>query len=186
MKIKRKLFNGYVREPLPIFLIGVCIILCTLVESCWITWTTLHKALPCPDNIETYIVSYEINGPNCQIATSAGYNFYLPSEAISDISILSNLVDSETVQIEYDRASYDKRSDDFCIISLMEVNGSYIISGDAISEANAENEKKNILYSWGFTGVSSFLLGLAYYILCNAPRYPHIANLLIRKEYRYF
>lgn len=190
MNIKRDklLFNGYVEQPLSFLLTGVILTLLCIVGACYITSNSVRKMSPSPTVTETHIVDYEMQEGTgyIYIFTSTGYTFDVPADAFSDIAVLSKLIHSGTVQVEYDQASYSEHSDSFLIVSIKSLDGSDIVSADTVAAIVKADAKRDMLVIWGLTALVAGMFAFMFYIMSNAPRYPRLAKTIVRKEFRNF
>lgn len=186
MKKRIELFNGYVKEPIPIVVLSAIVGIVLLVFSIWATYDLFlpssHTSSSCVD----VFVSYRHDGPIIRISSKDGFTYDIPTDAIDDMSLLSDLVNYKTpVVIEYSIET-DSNAMCFDVVSLSSVDGVLLISETQVMQSRIDNARSSLFILW-FVCIGYFAFTLsAYYFVSNAPRYPFIASLLIRAPYRNF
>ena len=96
--------------------------------------------------------------------------------------IIGSLIDNgESVLLEV--VTGGTRSD---ILSVSSLAGDVIISSDRINQAKVTNARNSVIVMWTACMCYLVFIILSYYFISNAPRYPRIAALLVRKEFRNF
>ena len=179
------LFNGYVREPVPMVIIPTIIGIVLLILS-FSAIGELSFGLDGDISIrEVTFIEYEKDGPIYRISASDGYIYDLPVDAIDNRLLIDQLISNGTL-CEVEALHTKDKSKYFDVISIKSSLGIQIISESCISQARSSTLRSNTLFMclvcifyWTF-----ILVG--YYFVSNAPRYPRIAALLIRKPFRNF
>lgn len=186
-RIERKLFNGYVLEPIPIVVLISIIGMAFIGLSLWATWDILmpHEAIQLAVK-ECRVVAYHCDGPIYVLESNDQTFFDLPVNAIEDHSVIDSMVlNCTSVVIKYE-LSKDKIEQSYDVIEIIDMNGDAYISQDVICEARKKASSVSLLIIWSMC-LSYFALILsAYYILCNAPKHPRLASLFVRSAYRNF
>lgn len=185
-KISYILFNGYVREPLPMVLIASVVGIAFLAFA---IWSTIDLCTPLNYNttIELLtVVEYEQDGPIYSLLASDGFYYDLPINAIDDSSMIDYLVENKvSVFVEYISATDSNiRSRDIASISTHDQIT--IVASDIIFEVRASDAKISSIIMWGICLLYWLFIALSYYVICNAPKYPKIAALLVRESFRNF
>lgn len=179
------LFNGYVREPIPMVVIpvfvGICFFILALLCTRECLVTNSYKTTFTSGNL----VSYKEDGPIFTLIVSDNFSYDIPKSAVNNEELFDRLMYSqEEILIEYVSASESMKRRD--IISLSDESGKPYISSDIIEKAQLINSRNSLIFMWVSCAAYWALSLLSYYFICNAPKYPKIAALLVRKEFRYF
>lgn len=181
----KPLYNNYVRQPLGMFIVSLFVVFVaslvfvdigvTSVDDCYI-----------PDEfsyIEIHPTDYYFINYNFAIVTGDAC-VYVYQSAISDLDDLCNII----VQNRPLYARYDSGEDPFGD-NLWELKDSNGITYVSIEATNAAAEQDAIRYGSisviGLLSLWSVFAGCTY-VLYHAPRYPRLAKLLVRKEFRNF
>ena len=180
------LFNGYVREPLPMvilaLLVGVGFLFLSICATC-----DLFFASPVSTTMrEVAFVEYESDGPIYVLRSSNGDLYDLPIDAVDNTSLMDELVCASrevNVKCVLPENEDAKRYD---ILSISSFEGKTILSEEIISKAMLNNTYTSIMILWIACGLYIFLITISYYIISNAPRFPRITSCLIRKSFRNF
>lgn len=186
-KIETKLFNGYVLEPIPIIIFAIIVGVVLLILALWATWDILFV----PSVLETSteeckLVEYQRDGPIYRLESNKGYIYDLPVDSITDETLLENLIATQTIVIIKYELPIDNDAYSYGVLAIFDSNGVSIICQDTIYAAREKAATNSLLMIW-IACVVYFIFALgSYFILCNAPKYPRIASLLIRAPYRNF
>lgn len=189
MTVKKRLndilFNGYVREPIPMVVIPVFVGICFFILALLCT----RECLATNSYKTTYtsgsLVSYKEDGPIFTLIFSDDFSYNIPKSAVNDAELFDRfLYSQEKILIEYVSAPESMKRRD--IISLSEESGKPYISSDSIAKAQSNNSRNALIVMWVSCAAYWAFILLSYYFICNAPKYPKIAALLVRKEFRYF
>ncbi len=184
---KSKLFNGYIKEPVAILVLELLVGIAFLTLALWATTDIL--ALPVTNEVSTddcVLIKYECDGPIYTLESSTGSLYDLPTGSLDGTAILDNLIiNRASLVIKYEFSGSDNvYSHD--VLAIFDINGKPIVTQEAISEARSKNDIKSLLIIWSSCFVYFFFLMISYYIICNAPKYPRLASLLVREPYRNF
>ncbi len=187
-KLEDRLFNGYVREPIPIVLICIALEIVLLVLAIISTWEYAHMSdLSMPaGKLECVITAYEKDGPIYALKTDCGVTVDIPVDVFHDLHPIDLLIEKQdVVSIEYDRPKGEEhlRVD---ALTIANAEGVPIITADEVLMARKENGKNAQIILWSVCLCYGVMMGVSYYILCNAPKYPRFASFLVREAYRNF
>ena len=181
-KINNRLCNGYVREPVPIVILAIVVLLAFLVLAIWSTVDMLSPATYETEIREVQFIEYKQDGPIYEILSAEGTLYDLPVLSVDNLVIIDSLIDNgESVLLEV--VTGGTRLD---ILSVSSLAGDVIISSDRINQAKVTNARTSVIVMWTACMCYLVFVILSYYFISNAPRYPRIAALLVRKEYRNF
>lgn len=186
-RIESKLFNGYVMQPIPIVILWIIVggTVLALAISCSIE-PLLETSAPACSATKCKFISYSSDGPIFVIMSNEDQVYYLPADAVEDARILESVIKNRTtVKVCY-KLPPTKKLNVCDIVEITDVNGSVIVSQEAISAANTKNYRNSLITMWAIC-LAYWGLGIGgYYILCHAPEHPRLAGLLIRREFRNF
>lgn len=183
--IESKLFNGYVIEPIPlvvltclvgVWLLGLCI--WGIGDAFYIDDYEIKESI-------CSIVSYEYDGPVCLIETDQDFRFELPYGAVEN-DLLDCVINSNTpVIIEYKYETLQRRKS-YDAVEIRDNKNHILVSQETINKISFHNKWTTLMFLCGVCLLYWVLSIIAYYVLCNAPRYPKLAAILIRKPFRNF
>ncbi len=181
---KRRLFNGYVAAPLDNYIvlllsaIGISgLAICAMVM--------LFQDAAIPEN-QTQVIfeaaDYEIGEYNLKISTDQG-DVYVRLDSMRESNRLYQQIDQGAVfSATYD-AAYELPG--VLLWELRDANTQYVTAEDVHKVLLFEQKDVFIVctglvfFAWGgFAGL--------YYVVSNAERFPKLAKLMIRKEFRRF
>lgn len=182
--LKNKLFNGYVADPVPIIFFVVFIGLSLTILPIWAT----HDILNTEENLtlrETYeeIVEYDNDGPLILFISQTN-RFSVLRDAIDIEKLIVAIEEREICKIQYIES--EKNETYHSVVNVVSSAGKEIVIQQNVKNAHKENNIKSLTILWSVCIVYWVLTITSYYIISNAPRYPKLASLLIRKEYRNF
>ena len=185
-KIENFLFNGYVKEPIPIVVLALFVGVGFLFFAIWASVESVFPPSYEPITKEEQFIEYEQDGPLYLLISSNGQSYDLPVDSIVDSSLLDSLInDGVSVLIEIDSAEYEKeRSID--ILSLSLLDGTKIVPSDRVSASRANDAGKSVLVMWIVCLIYWIFVSISYYFVSNASRYPRIASFLVREHFRNF
>lgn len=185
--LESKLFNGYVREPIPSVLIA-CFVGCAFLfiatsATVDICFSVDEKAV----QTEAYtLVSYYEDGPTCVLVSNSGALFAMPIKSVANYSLLDNLISEEKEIVINREDSTGINEKTHSVISISDKNGNVIISEKDINGARQNAERRALVILWcACTGYWGVIIA-AYCVLCHAHRFPRLAALLVRAPYRNF
>lgn len=185
-KPKWEPFHGYVREPWPIFIIALIILVLFVVFTIWATIDLIcsvkTEVLYCSDVV---FDAFEQDGP-IYVLTAGEQEYHLFSNAVADKLELENLVAmKKPVSVSYRKAGSQDASP-YSICSIREESGKIYVSSEATAQAEQLQSRKALSAIWLFCVGFCGFFAAGYYVLCNAPRFPKISAFLVRKSYRNF
>ena len=185
-KIENFLFNGYVREPIPMVVLGTLVGVVFLVFSFWASVESISPPSYEPLIKEIQFIEYEQDGPIYSLLSLDGQSYDLPVASIVDRSLLDSLInDDVSVLIEIDSADSEKgRSIDILSVSLLD--GTSIIAFDNIYAARVNATQRSAIIMWAASLIYWTFMATSYYFISNANRYPKIAALFVREGFRNF
>lgn len=182
--LKKQLFNGYVVAPLDNFIV-------LLLSAIGISGLAIYAMLmlfqdaAIPKN-QTQIIfettSYVIEEYNLKVCTDQG-DVYIRLDSIRDSNRLYQQIDQGAVF----SATYDAKYElpGVLLWELHDANTQYVTAEDVHKVLLFEQKDVFIVctglvfFAWGgFAGL--------YYVVSNAERFPKLAKLMIRKEFRRF
>ena len=182
--MKKQLFNGYVVAPLDNFIV-------LLLSAIGISGLAIYAMLmlfqdaAIPKN-QTQIIfettSYVIEEYNLKVCTDQG-DVYIRLDSIRDSNRLYQQIDQGAVF----SATYDAKYElpGVLLWELHDANTQYVTAEDVHKVLLFEQKDvfivctRLVFFAWGgFAGL--------YYVVSNAERFPKLAKLMIRKEFRRF
>lgn len=186
-RIEESLFNGYVLEPIPIVLFAAIVGVALFAFSLWATWDFVFPPSESQSTVEEcVIIDYKRDGPIYILRSDSGFSFHLPTDSVENRSLLDVLISNHvSVAVEY-MTPTKKDTITLDVLSISGENGMPIIAKDSVSAAWTKNARNSVIIMWTVCGCYFAFAAGAYYILCNAPKYPRIASVLIRAPYRRF
>ncbi len=185
-KIENFLFNGYVKEPIPIVVLALFVGIVFLFFAVWASVESVFPSSCEPTTKETQFVEYEQDGPIYSLLSSDGQSYDLPVASIVDNSLLDSLInDGVSVLIEIDSADYEK-GHSIDILSLSLLDGTQIVPLDRVSASRANDARKSALIMGIACLIYWIFVSISYYFVSNASRYPRIASVLVREHFRNF
>lgn len=179
------LFNGYVKEPLSIIVFPLIVGIALLALS---IWSYVDFLFPPSANLmekEVVFVECVLEGPIYNLSTSDNATYYMPRKSIADSMLIDKMINERT-PVKVECLSLDSSNTIFDIHSLSTIDGSSIISSEAIIYANVENAQISIVIMWTICILYWTFILSSYFFVSNAPQYPRIASFLIREAYRNF
>ncbi len=182
-----KLFNGYVQEPVTIAVLAIIPAIVSLVFALWATWDFCFAETNLYTEVQECIIDkYRKNGTNYELVSSLGATFCLPVDSVANSAVLDGLVeDNSGILVEY---SVKRESEEhfFYVTAISHRDGTVIISRSEIEDVGKTKWVNALIWLWGIFVVYIALLLGANHVLCNAPKYPRLACLLIREQWRNF
>lgn len=184
-KSRKQLFNGNVREPLPIVLISSIVGVALLILACISTINAIPKpSKQTTRTIKANMDAFVLDGP-IYIIYVDNLRLSLPSDALNSDELETLILNQNSILIDYavDDNGENVLSDICCI---KDVNGNDIVSASLITELSDIQKVRAQLILWSVAVCYWSLCISAYYILCNASRFPILASILVRKDFRNF
>ncbi len=189
-KLEGWLFNGYVREPIPIAVIalvlGFVLLVFAVMSTC--EYVKLSHSTVQTEKMECTVIGYEHEkgSPIYVLSTDIGVAVHVPIDAVQNPHILDLLIiEQAVISIEY-TAPTSMEYSQVSVISITDAEGMPILPRDEVLEARKEDGIEAQIILWSICLIYWVLLGCLNHILCNAQKYPRIASLLIRAPYRNF
>lgn len=184
-KLDKILFNGYVRDPIPIVFFALVVGFVFLLFSIYATKEALLTSAEYKSEKKSVQIATYINdGPLCTLMSSDGEKFDLPLKVFEDNPSLKDSIQKKDVLvIEYTNTGKDKCFD---VLSVYSKDNICLISFNTIEAARKDASIISaIIMIVCCCGYWTFIM-LSYYFVSRAPRYPRIASLLIRESFRNF
>jgi hypothetical protein len=178
-------FNGYVRDPgsivfiiaiVGLFVVSVAL-LCTvpLVKN---DSVNLQQIITKIDHIET-------KGSVVYLHTNMGV-FSVQNDWICNASALdNNVADYDEFQICYKPFSENHKLEGL-VWELSDSTGLIYVDEETVRENQMESNRMMAIASWSVVVIYSIVSVCLWYFLSNAPKYPRIAALLVRRQWRNF
>ena len=179
------LFNGYVREPVPIFIIAICVGISFITLATWSTIDLFQS-----DNLTTMctsakLIAYNEDGPIYTLIFSDKYYYDVPKSTVTSCLLFDRFIENDAeLIIEYTSIDQNLKGRD--VISLATQDGVPIISSDATENARQEDSKLAATMMWIACIIYLLVCLTSYWIISNAPKYPRIAAMLVRESFRNF
>lgn len=182
---QRSFFNGYVRDPgsivfiiaiVGLFVVSVAL-LCTvpLVKN---DSVNLQQIITKIDHIET-------KGSVVYLHTNMGV-FSVQNDWICNASALdNNVADYDEFQICYKPFSENHKLEGL-VWELSDSTGLIYVDEETVRENQMESNRMMAIASWSVVVIYSIVSVCLWYFLSNAPKYPRIAALLVRRQWRNF
>lgn len=182
------LFNGYVREPIPMVIFPVIVAIAALFLAVSATADTIRPTPPTSSaEAEEVFAGYEYAGPIFVLSAANGQEYDLPKNAIADDGLLERLTkDSAPVLVEYEVEADADETSRRDILSVSATDGTCLVSRSATAQARLKNTHRSLLFLWGFCILYLAFIISIYYFVSHAPKYPRIAALLVKKSNRNF
>ena len=185
-RIEDRLFNGYVRNPVPMVFFAVFVAIALLILALWATIDSFGSKQYSISAVAEVFVEYKQDGPIVELLTVNGQRYDLPTDAVSDNTLLQELIKSSVpVWVEYS-IRLDAVENSRNVLSISALDNSSIISIDAIAQARLEDKYIALCVLWGACLLYLTFLVTSYYFISHAPQFPHISSLLVREPYRNF
>lgn len=176
-----RLFHGNVDEPMAIVVLFVLVGLGFFAIAIWMTFEYTPYQYPTNLVSETIAVTGIVEDGNDYHFCTDNMTYEIRINAIEDPKHLLNSADTEqTYHVLY------TSSDESQFAELWQIEdeaGNCLASLEHTYTLKKRDRFLDIVIIWSVAVLYWGLSIAGYYILCNAPRYPRLAKLLIRKEY---
>ena len=187
--MKPKLFNGNVREPWQFVflfcLIGIAISLLPLIASV----DFLSTKSP-PDRLtETQLVIDSLAERDSNLLLSSDtVTYYVPYDAISNMELLFDSVENKKpLRALYASVPADENAQqEVGIWGLSDENGFVLTTPENVHKLKATQAIQQLAFLWMIAFAWWMFTLICFYFLKNAQKYPRIASLLVKEEYRNF
>lgn len=187
--VKPKLFNGNVREPWQFVflfcLIGIAILLLPIIATVDFLFT---KNSP-ESLIETQIVADSlIERDSILLISSDTTTYYVSYDAISNIEILLESVErKKPLQVLHISVPVEQNNkQDVSIWGLSDENGLIFTTPEIIHKLKTTQSIRQLAFLWVIAFIWWLFTLICFYFLKHAQKYPRIASLLVKEEYRNF
>lgn len=185
-RLENKLFNGYVRNPIPMVLFAMVVGVALLTLAVWATIDSFRPVQIKSLITEEVFVKYTCDGPIFVVSAASGQTYDLPTDAITDSGLLDDLVKNKTsVFVEY-LLPINPESISRDALAISSANGVSIVSKDTVTKVRQQDTNASLCVLWTFFFLYLFFVLFSYYFVSRAPKYPRISSLLIRASYRNF
>jgi len=182
---QRSFFNGYVRDPGPIVFIIAIVGLFVVSVALLCTVPLVKNDSDNLQQIITQINHIETKGNAVYLHTNMGV-FSVQNDLIYNYSDLKNSVaDYNEFQIHYKPISENHESDGL-VWELADSKGIIYVSEETVREFQQESHRMMAIASWSIVIIYSIISLCLWYFLRNASKYPRVAALLVRKQWRNF
>ena len=178
-------FNGYVRNSgqivFTIISAGIFIIIVALL------CTGLMLGQSIPHNLQQATIHIEYlqeDDGSILLHTDAGI-FSLPIDLVCDFSALNSFVDYRELTICY-KAFPENHEVKGSVWELADLKGNFFIDKEVVKAYHKENYRLMAHVSWITVVIYFVFTGMLCYFLSNAPKYPRIAALFVKKQWRNF
>ncbi len=167
---------------IPALFVGIGFLVCAI-------WSTIDLCTPSSYDTTAqllHFVEYEKDGPIYSLLASDGFYYDLQCRAIEGSLKIDYFIENETpFFVEYvSPAEGNMGSRD--IVSISTHDQQPLIPSDIISEACHTDAKNTSIFIWCACLLYWLFISSSYYFISNAPKYPKIAALLVKKSFRYF
>lgn len=178
------LFNGYVKEPIPIVIIAITVGIVMLALALSAVTELVFGLDGETYTQEVVFIEYIKDGPIYRLSASNGCVYDLPYESI-DSNLLDQLINKNSLcEVEVLQTSGNATYLD--VLSLKSVGENIYIPENIISSASTKTLKENTAFMCAICVCYWTFILTSYYFVSNAQRYPRIAAMIIRKNFRNF
>jgi len=184
--VKTKLpFNGYVYEPWAFLVFPIAIGILLSLLPILASYDMYAKEANQIEQTSTVVFEgYSDNG-GVYLLYSKEHRYAIPSNILSS-SILDSLVNNGTkVDIVY-LVKTQRVDEVYDILSIRKHEESVVIGQNEMTIAWGARRRNVLITLWSVDIIYWIICAFAFYVLHNAPRYPKIAALFVRKGYRNF
>lgn len=184
--IKNRLFNGNVIEPGPMvfFLCLPGVIL--LVFAVWMSIEMIFIKIP-EDLTESKIIVSQIEEQDSiTYIYAADDRYYIFSEGLINTDALQKaLSENNTLYVSY-LPNKQREGGPNSIWYMSSENGNIFATNQTVYDAEIKNAVKPFILWWVITIAWWLFVLVCFYILAHADKYPRMAALIVKKEYRNF
>lgn len=187
-KLEDVLFNGYVREPIPMFVLPVLVGICALGLALWGTIQYFFPESGTTMQTTGSLISYELEGPIYVLTFSDNYYYDIPKSVIENEEFLDQMIESKDVlSIAFTTVSEELKKREIDALSTAE--GIPVIPSDIIERAEAKNALRGFIILWAFCLIYWSMCISGYYFISHNDKsdmHYRIACFLVRERFRYF
>ena len=183
---KYRHFNGYVRKPLAIVSmivsVGILVFATAILSSVLLITQKEPNIL---QQLTTQIKQIKTDEISVHLTTDTG-SFTIPKEMICDYPVLEkSVVNQMQFNIRYKPISGNSENQGV-VWELIDSNGITHLALDAARKYYQSNYSIMACTAWIAVGVYTVFTWGLWYVLSNAPKYPILASLFVKKEWRNF
>ena len=182
---QRSFFNGHVRNPSSIVFIIAIVWLFVVSVALLCTVPLVKNDSINLQQIITRINHIETKGSVVYLHTDMGV-FSVQNDLICNSSALDNhIADHDEFQICYKPFSKNHKLEGL-VWELSDSTGLIYVAEEMVREYQMESNRMMAIASWSIVVIYSIISLCLWYFLSNAPKYPRIAALLVRRQWRNF
>ena len=182
----RPLYNNYVRQPVEMFVVMLLVVLMGTIMSIFIIVSSIRDCIVPEEfySIEIYPTDYEFINFCIEVVTpERGY--LLQKDAVENPEMLIEKIE-QGVCMFGSYSVFHEKYDSPMLWELQSEDGSINISvQDTLAAARKSAVKYCLIFSSVILIIWGLFLGITY-VLYNAPRYPRLVKLIVRKEFLNF
>ena len=182
---QRSFFNGHVREPGPIIFIIAIVGLFVVSAALLCTVPLVKNESYNLQQITTQINHIETREDVVYLHTNMGV-FSVQNDLIYNYSDLNDRVaDYDEFQIRY-KPFLENHELEGLVWELADSKGMIYVAEETVREYQKESNSMMAIASWSIVVFYSIISFCLWYFLSNASKYPRIAALLVRRQWRNF
>lgn len=183
---KKQLFNGYVKEPLPMVILASIVGVALLLFALWGTYEVLTDTnQTTPTTIITSIIKYHKEGPLIVFTASNNQRFNLPKRAVNEELLTSLISNEKSLRLTYDIETID-REIGADILAIDNMENHKIVSYEEVQQADKMQGFLNCIFLWVCFILYFIFISICYYVISHAETFPQFAALLVRRDFRNF
>lgn len=184
--MKKPLYNGYVVQPIGMFVILLFVALSTTATFTYLIIEYVKDCFAPSDflYVEIQPAGYEFIN-DCIAITTLERGYLLQQDAIDNSEMLLEKIDQRACMF----GSYSTADEKHVRPLLWELRTEDGAINVSVQDTLVAARKSAVRYCLIFSSVIMIIWGLFLgitYVLYNAPRYPRLARLLVREEFRNF
>ncbi len=183
---QNRFFSGYVREPGPmVFIITIVGILTICVA---VLCTVLLNNQYDPHSLQSITIQIshlKITENTIQLHTDEGI-FSVPNDLVCDYPVLQNSVADHTEFLIHYRPFKKNNEVKGTVWALSDSSGIIHVNEETVREYQKDSYRMMAKTSWIIVVIYSVFTLCLWYFLCNASKYPRVAVLFVRKQWRNF
>ena len=183
---RSKYFNGYVRNPrIIVFMTAIVGIFAFSIAILCTFLLIVQSGSVDLQQITTQINQIEEKETVIYLHTDMGV-FSIPDELLHDNAELENCVENKKYfSIQYKPLSKNSEIQG-SVWELVDSDGMRYLDAETTREYRQDNYWHMTSIAWILVGVYTLITWGIWYCLSHAPKYPHLAALLVRKQWRNF
>lgn len=182
----RPLYNNYVYQPVGMFVVMLLVVLSSTMLFSWMIVSVIRDSLVPAElhRVEIQPIAYEYVN-DCIAISTPERGYLLQQDAIDNPEMLLKKIDQRACMF----GSYSTADEKYVRPLLWELRTEDGTINISVQDTLAAARKSAVKYCLIFSSVILIIWGLFLgitYVLYNAPRYPRLARLLVREEFRNF